>query len=112
MTMYNDNFAHTHPFSDTTSRMNLATGVAQTYTVPGTNDQKYRAEFRTASTSNVYIGYNSAPTAPVSGAQVNNGNVEYLPMSARYVKGGDVLSFISGDATGAQVGVSLLQLPS
>jgi hypothetical protein len=108
-TTYSDNFDHAKPFSDTCSRMALATGVVQTYTVPGTNSQKYRAIISYICTANVFVGYNATPTTPGAGLIVNTGNIEFRP-DVRFVKGGDVLSFLTPDAN-AYVGLSLLALP-
>jgi hypothetical protein len=108
-TTYTDNFDHAKPFSDTTVRFALATNVAQTFTVPGDNSKKYRAVFSYNSTSNIYVGYNATPTTPAPGTKVSDSNVEFRP-DVKFVKGGDVLSLITGDAS-AQAGISLLALP-
>jgi hypothetical protein len=111
MTMYADNFDGTKPFSDTVLQINLATNVEQTYTVPGANNQKYRAIFTFAYNSNVYVGLNVTATSPGAGLNTTTANIEFRPVEPKYVKGGDVIHLISPDATGAYAGVSLLALP-
>jgi hypothetical protein len=110
MTKYNSNFDKTYPFTDTSVRFALATNVAQTYTVPGTNEQKYRAIFSYASNSNVIVGLNATATVPGAGTNQTTQTMEYKP-KARYVKGGDVISAITPDAS-AYCGVSLWLLPT
>lgn len=115
MTKFNDAYDHTKPFSDTCAQINLAATVVGNYTVPGTNEFRYRAEFSYTNTSNVWVGYNTTPVVPLSNTTTTTNNQEFRPGAngdARYVKGGDVLSFITSDVGGAQVGISLLQLPS
>lgn len=110
MTLYNSNFDETYPFTDDTARFALATNVAQTYTVPGTNAVKYKAIFSYNATVNVFVGINTAATVPPAGTNQTTQNIEYRPYS-RYVKGGDVISFMTPDASG-YVGVSLWKLPA
>lgn len=111
MTMYADNFDRTKPFSDTAHQMNLAANVEQTYTVPGTSTQKYRAKFSFNSTSNVFIGLNVTATTPGAGLNTSTANLEFRPDEPKYVKGGDVIHAITGDALGGYVGISLLAIP-
>lgn len=110
MTVYNSSFNETLPFSDIGSKFNLAANVRLTFTVPGTNAITYRAKFSYTQNSNVWVSLNGTATVPVSGTQANSYMEEFRP-DVKYVRGGDVLSIISGDAGGAQVGLSLLQLP-
>lgn len=110
MTNYNANFDVTLPFSDTTVQMNLATNAEQTYTVPGTNSQKYQALFSYPANANVYVGLNATTAAPGAGLKTTTANIEFRP-DKRYVKGADVLHFSCPDALGAYVGVSLRTLP-
>lgn len=111
MTMYHSNFDETKPFSDTCVQFNLASGVEQTYTVPGANNLKYRAIFTYASNSNVFIGLNVTAASPSSGTKTSTANLEFKPNEPKYVKGGDVIHAISPDSAGAYVGISLLDLP-
>lgn len=111
-TPYSCNFDHTKPFSDTCAQINLAANAEQTYTVPGTNDQKYRAKFAFASNSNVFIGLNVTAASPGAGLKTSTGNLQFRPDEPMYVKGGDVLHAVSSDAAGAYVGISLLLIPS
>lgn len=112
MTNYADNFDHTKPFSDSAAQINLAANVEQTYTVPGTANQKYRAIFTFASNSNVFIGLNVTAASPGAGLKTSTANLEFKPVEPKYVKGGDVIHAVSSDAAGAYVGISLLSLPS
>jgi hypothetical protein len=76
--------------------------------VPGTPDQIFRAKFSCSSTAEVWVGYNVAPTDPSAGTARSDANVEFIPLNeCRYVKGGDVLKFLSH--TTPRIGVSLLQ---
>ena len=109
-TTWNSNFENkTIPFSDTNARIALATNVGQTFTVPGDPSNKFQALFSYNSTANIFIGYNHTATVPIAGTQDTTGAEEFRP-TCRYVKGGDVLSFITSDASG-YVGVSLLAIP-
>lgn len=109
-TVYSSNFDGTLPFSDTTAQINLATNTEQTYTVPGTNSQKYRATFGFSANANVYIGLNVTAASPSSGTKTTTNNLEFRP-GARYVKGGDILHAVSPDTAGAYIGISLLAIP-
>lgn len=110
MTKYNENFDGTITFTDTSCRLALATNVAQTYTVPGTNAKTYKAIFTYNDSANVIVGLNVAATVPGAGTNQTTENMEYRP-ACRYVKGGDEISFITPDAS-AYCGVSLWSLPS
>lgn len=110
MTMFASGFLNALPFSDLGSKFNLAANVALSFTVPGTNAITYRAEFSYNQNSNVWISLNGTATSPIAGTQSSSYMEEFRP-SVRFVRGGDVLSLVSGDAAGAQVGISLLQLP-
>lgn len=112
MTMYNCNYDGTKPVSDTCFQANLATNVQQTYTVPGTSNQKYRAKFGFNVTANVYVGLNVTATSPGAGLNTTTANLYFKPDEPIYVKGGDEINVISPDAAGAYVGISLLLLPS
>lgn len=111
-TPYANNFDHSKPFSDTCAQITLATGTEQTYTVPGTNIQKYRAKFGFASNANVLVGLNVTAAAPVSGTKTTTANLLVRPDEPLYVKGGDVIHLVTPDADGAYVGISLLTIPS
>ena len=111
MTQYQDNFDHTKPFSDTCAQINMAADVEETYTVPGSESQIYRAKFSFASNSNVYVGLNVTAASPSSGTTTTTGNLEFRPEEPKYVKGGDIIHVVSPDAAGAYVGISLLAIP-
>ncbi len=112
MTMYNSNFDGTKPFSDNCFQANLAANVEQTYTVPGSSTNKYRAKFSFASNANVYVGLNVTAASPGAGLNTSTGNLQFRPDEPLYVKGGDEINLVSPDAGGAYVGISLLSLPS
>lgn len=116
MTTYNKNFLETLPFSDMTIQIALAANTALSYTVPGNSSMVYRAEFSWPYNANIWVGYNQTAIVPVAGSIVHtsNASIELNPGKfggARYVRGGDVLSFISS-AIVSDAGLSLLQLPS
>ncbi len=114
MTDFNVNFDGTTSFSDTCAQVSMsAPGVAETYTVPGAATISYAARFAYTYGSNVYVRLNAAPTSPPAGTTTTEAYSEFRPGadgSKRYVKGGDVLHFVTPDAS-AYVGVSLQKLP-
>lgn len=105
---YNANYIETMPFSDTCVQVNCLVGVAETFTVPGNDTQQYQAYFEYASNSNVFVRLNGAPAIPAGGTVGTEQYNEFKPKK-RYVKGGDVIHFITPD-TNAYIGVSLRQL--
>lgn len=110
VTRYQKNFHDTFPHSNTGVQMLLAASTALPFTVPGTANQIYRAKFSSSYTAEVWVGYNITATVPTTNTATATTNQEFLPKydEARYVKGGDVLSFIS---TGTpQVGLVLYQV--
>lgn len=114
-TPYNNNYGDTTAFSNTTVQIALATGVEQTYTVPGVATDKYQVRFSYISTVNVFVGYNVTATTVGAGTKATTAYLEFRPGgldgSKRYVNGGDVLHFITPDAS-AYVGLALELLPS
>jgi hypothetical protein len=106
---YNANFIETMPFSDVCAQVNCAASTEETFTVPGSATIQYQAYFEYASDSNVFIRLNGTPAIPASGTVGTEQYNEFKPIK-RYVKGGDVLHFITPD-TNAYIGVSLRQLP-
>jgi len=103
-----NNYEDTTNFSDTTSTLTLATSTELTVAVPGNASEPIQALFAYNSTSKVYVGYNVTAVVPGAGTVNNNQFIEYRPLK-RFVKGGDVLSFITPD-TDANVGVSFRSL--
>lgn len=98
VTTYNQNFLETLPFSDLTVQIALAANTALTYTVPGSTGLLYRCEFSWPDAAEVWVGYNIAAVVPSSGTITQKNRIEMNPgryKGARYVRGGDVLSFIS-----------------
>jgi hypothetical protein len=96
------------PFSDTCVQVNCAANVERTFTVPGTSTQQYQAYFAYTQSSNVFVSLNATPSIPASGTVGTQAYNEFRPKK-RYVKGGDVIHFITPD-TSAYIGVSLRKL--
>ena len=112
MTTYNDSFDTCKPISDTTAQLNLLVNTALTYTVPGDDTKRYRMQVSLSNSANVWMGLNVTATSPSAGTITSNANIERINnREYRYVKGGDVLSFISNAAV-TDVGLSLLSLPN
>lgn len=107
-TQYNANYLDTIPFSDTDFQVACLINVEQTLTIPGNSTMQYQALFSYASPSNVFICLNSTPVIPSGGTVGSQPYNEFKPLK-RYVRGGDVLHFITPD-TIAYIGVSLRQL--
>lgn len=109
---YNSNYDETVPFSDVCEQIGLLVGVAQSFTVPGPATTRYSVRFGYNSTSNVFVRLNTAGTVPPGGTAGSEPYNEFRPGcdgSKRYVSGGDVLYFITPDAS-AYVGISLMQV--
>lgn len=107
-TLYNANYIETMAFSDTTRQINCAMGTEQTFTVPGLPLYEYQAYFEYASESNVFVCLNATPVIPASGSVGTQPYNEFKPLK-RYVTAGDVIHFITPDAT-AYIGVSLRKI--
>ena len=105
---YNANYIETMPFSDTDRQINCSTGAEQTFIVPGSNTTQYQAYFKYASNSNVFVCLNATPVIPGADSVGTQPYNEFKPKK-RYVRGGDVLHFITPDVN-AYIGVSLRQL--
>jgi len=106
---YNSNYDETLPFSDVCAQFTLTTNNAQSWTIPGTELDKYSARFEYAANANIFICKNSAPVIPGNGSMGTQQYNEFRPGPQRYVQGGDVLYFTSPDAV-TYVGISLRQL--
>lgn len=111
---YNNNYEDTTTFSNTCAQFALATGVEQTYTLAGVKTDKYQVRFSYISTSNVFVGLNATAATVGAGLQTTTSYLEFRPGgldgSKRYANGGDVLHFITPDAS-AYVGIALEKLP-
>ncbi len=105
---YNANYIETMPFSDTCAQVHALANVEQTFTVPGTEVQEYQAYFEYTNDSIVFVSKNTTPTIPAGGTVGTEQYSEFKPKK-RYVRGGDVLHFISPDAS-AYIGVSLRKI--
>lgn len=106
---YNENYNGTLPFSDVCYQVAAGTAVEETQTVPGGPTVQYQALFSYTSTSNVFIRLNGTPTTPAGGTIGTEQYSEFRP-DKRYVKGGDVIHFLTPDTAGAYIGVSLRRL--
>ena len=104
-------FNGTLPWTQASYSVTLGASSAKTVTVPGDNSKKYRANFEFNVTSNIFVGYNITAAVPSSGTAVSTPNQEFIPKEARYVVGGDVLSFITPD-TAAYFSVSFIAIPN
>ncbi len=107
-TQYNANYLETMPFSDTCFQVTCTVNSERTETIPGDATMQYQAYFEYASNSNVFVCKNATPVIPAGGSTGSQPYNEFKPIK-RYVRGGDVLHFITPDAT-AYIGVSLRQL--
>ena len=97
------------PFnSDYQYSTTLATGVAQTLTIPASPyvNNKWLAIFSPQVGSSIWIANNA--TAAIPGASFAAATSKNNP-TARMVSGGDVLSFITAD-NGSTIGVELYAL--
>ena len=109
---YTSSFDKTIRFSDTCALLTLKASVVTSYTVPGTSDQKFVLVFGCSSNSSIFCGYNETPAIPADNTVTTDTAVEFVtPDEQRYAIGGDVLSFITPDAT-AYLGVSVRSIPS
>ena len=108
---YITSYGDTVSFTDINANMCLTANNAKTFTVPGDFTNKYSMRFSYTSTSNIFVGYNVTAVIPSSNTISSDYNIEFRPMAQRYVKGGDVISFISPDAS-VYAGISLRALPN
>lgn len=102
---YYNNFVDTTNFSDTGETFILVANTAQSYTVPGNNQFKYQVIFGFNASANLYVGLNVVPVIPADGGSASGRFVDFRPLK-RFVQGGDVLNFITPDAT-LNFGISL-----
>jgi hypothetical protein len=110
---YSSNFNETVPFSDVCAQVSMTINSEQTVTVPGNATTRYQARFTYTENSNVFVSVNATPVVPPAGTTGSQQYSEFRPGSdgsKRYVSGGDVIHFITPDATG-YAGVCLKQLP-
>lgn len=102
---YTSSYEGTLGFTGIAPNMSLAMNTELTYTVPGESKQKYVATFGYKDNQMVYVAVNATATIPTAGTLDTASVAEPKPYQ-RFVKGGDVLSFITPDAT-ADCGFSL-----
>lgn len=92
-------------FSDTNNQVTLAASVEQHFTIPS-DAPYYLIIFGIEPGAAIWVANNATATLP-SGSIA--GTLSQLNPSARFVKGGDVISMITPDTT-AEVGVSIYAL--
>jgi hypothetical protein len=110
-TKYQSSYDNTLSFSDMAPSVNLAASTALSYTVPGDNRERYVIEFSYNDQSNIYITNFGTAAVPSAGTVSASSRSEYRPHK-RFANAGDVLSFITPDASGAFFGFSLRQIPN
>jgi hypothetical protein len=94
------------PFSDTCYQFSLLANTIEIITIPGLSSQQYVAFFKFGPTASVWVGKNNPATVAAPGNPVAVNQIELLP-DERYVRGGDVISFIS-EAVSTDISMSLL----
>lgn len=99
----------TTAFSYDAYTINLVANTPLTLTVPGNNSQKYEVQFSWPYNANVWVGFNLAASIPIDGVITSTPNNELRP-DKRFVRGGDVLSFVSS-AIVSDSGVRFLTIP-
>lgn len=99
-TPFRKNFSETRPFSNYNFNMLLAADTALPFTVPGEATQKFRIKFTRSSTAEIWVAYNKTAVDPTSNTATTNAYQELVPLDeARFVNGGDTLSFLSHTAS-------------
>jgi len=92
------------PFAEDGYSMVLAAGVAQSVTVPD-NYPNWIAIFGYTPGATVWVNGITTAVAPTGAASATTAK---LNPSARYVKAGDIISFITSDVAGAMAYVEFL----
>jgi hypothetical protein len=110
MTKFSTLFHGTEPFTDVAPQFALAASTALSYTVPGDSSKPYRVKFYWPYNANIWVALNSTATVPTAGTMSPNSKSVLRP-EIKYVRGGDVLSFIS-DALVTDAGFELFELPN
>jgi hypothetical protein len=113
MVMWNSNYDQTIPFSDVCVQLQLVQGAELTYTVPGASTVQYSVNFPPSDTAAMYISINTTLVAPPNGTVTQLQYDEFRPGfdgSRRYVKGGDVIHFLSLSVANVFYGISLRQV--
>lgn len=108
-TRYQSSYDDTLPFTDQAPSVALAASTPLSYTVPGENKDTYVCEFTYLETSIVFVANNSTAAIPSAGTVSTASRSAFKPKK-RFVRGGDVLSFITPDTT-AIFGFELRTIP-
>ena len=98
-TQYSSSFDQTLGFTETCAQINPAANVAVTYTLPGTNVNKYVLTFGCGSNVAIFVGYNQTPVLPVHATTTASQVEMVVPGMQRFAIGGDVLSFLTADSS-------------
>lgn len=96
------------PFGNRAPQFALAASTVLTYTVPGTDEVTYQMQFSWPYNANVWVGLNATPVIPTP-ATMSSSTVSVLNPHRKFVKGGDVLSFIS-DSIVVNAGFELFEV--
>lgn len=107
---YSSSYDETIGFTDTECQLTLTANNVLTYTLPGDNSKKFTILFSYNSNANVFVGKNVTPAVPAGNTKTVVPFVEFRPIK-RYAIGGDVISFISPDAT-TYMGISVRSIPN
>jgi hypothetical protein len=102
------NYNDTLNFSDVTPRITLQAGASVSVTVPGVATNNLQVKFDYSPDAIVYVGYNEDVTVPAPGVVTTGRFSELLP-EQRFVKGGDVLYFVTPDPI-AYIGIAYKSL--
>lgn len=98
--------AYAPAFADDNQQVILDQNAEQNFNVP-TNFKEWIAVFSYEAGTNVWVANNAIANIP---SATFASTLSQLNPAARYVQAGDILSFITSDTNGAQVGVSLYAL--
>jgi hypothetical protein len=98
--------AYAPSFAEDNQQVTLVQNVEQNFPVP-LNNSKWIAVFSYEAGTDVWVANNATATLPAGSFA---STASQLNPAARYVENGDTLSFITPDASGAQVGVSFYAL--
>jgi hypothetical protein len=95
---YHENYSGTMPTTTNNAAIALAAATENSFTVSGSNNEKYVAIFTYPSNSSVYVAINDTAAAASAGAIDYPSNSLFKP-DRLYVKAGDSVSLYANDAT-------------
>lgn len=108
MTLYSGDRKQVLSFSDMCVVVYLDEDDTQTFTIPGDSSTQYIMTANLNTDQRIFIGCNAYDNGSIGDFSLEF-QLEFKPYTDRYVKGGDILSFITPDTT-AVFGVSLRTL--